>query len=131
MIGSAAVTSLGEKITLILRSQGRLAVHSRWPGTFYIRHILTQTQIIRLTLLTQIVIFWGKEKRNAGMSEAPEDVPGSGPAPAGPSGAMRGPEDLRRGGGCRALEMLARKQDDGAQPARRSAQRDCTVLVLG
>ena len=29
---------------------------------FSIRHILTHTQIIRLTLLTQIVIFFGEEK---------------------------------------------------------------------
>ena len=42
------------------RSAGRLAVHSPWPGTFSIRHILTHTQIIRLTLLTQIAISWEK-----------------------------------------------------------------------
>ena len=35
-------------------------MHSPWPGTFSIRHILTHTQIIRLTLLTQIAIFWEK-----------------------------------------------------------------------
>ena len=44
------------------RPAGRLALHSPWPGTFSIRHILTHTQIIRLTLLTQIVIFFGEEK---------------------------------------------------------------------
>ena len=44
------------------RPAGRFAVHNPWPGTFSIRHILTHTQIIRLTLLTQILIF--REKFN-------------------------------------------------------------------
>ena len=42
-----------------------MAVHSPWPGTFSIRHILTHAQIIRLTLLTQIVMFWENKNFSA------------------------------------------------------------------
>ena len=39
------------------RPAGRLAVHGPWPGTFSIRHILTHTRIMRLTLLTRLSSF--------------------------------------------------------------------------
>ena len=46
------------------RPGGQFAGHTPWPGTSSIRHIFIHTQIIRLTLLNQIVIFWVKKCDN-------------------------------------------------------------------
>ena len=58
------VQELAPELGILGPEPGRPArqssVHAPWPETFSIRHILTPKHIIRLTLLTQIVIFWKK-----------------------------------------------------------------------